>query len=115
MSIEKNIAARRVVASLVELAGDELTREAWAVLRDLAIERVGSGVPEAETCVDPMDDAEAIRFERVPMPWGVYRGCGVGEVSTAYLIAITESPFNCELRRYLASKVFRLRQDEGEG
>lgn len=116
MSIERNVEGRRVALALVELAGDELTREAWETLRDLAIERVGARVEAAVVAaVVAMSDDEARRFERVPLPWGMYRGVAVGEVSTAYLLAITELPFGSDLRRYMASGLFRVRQDEWEG
>lgn len=64
-----------------------------------------------------MNDNEAIVFERRPIPEGrskKYAGELVINVPPSYWIAYTENDWNRELLRYMGSRRFQDRQDEGE-
>lgn len=68
--------------------------------------------PEDVEDGDAMSQAEAIRFERRLVPFGIYQGQRVGDVPISYWINITEHEFPRQLRRYLASRYFQSRQDK---
>ncbi len=83
----------------------------WEVLALLACARCGRDlaplIPTFE--IKPMDEKEAIKFEREKIMFGKHAGRTVGEVTgddPDYWVVITSSDFNKKLTRYLKSKRF---------
>lgn len=106
------IAARKAAEELVAIAvGEcegqplEFTTRLWEILRDKAIDNAGLP-PRAVRVVEPMNDNQAARFAKVPMPFGKFRGVPIGELERTephYLPAIADGgEFNRDLKRYLA-------------
>lgn len=110
-TIAENIAAREAAEAVVSLIGDESPRF-WQQLVRLAKERL----PPDPVVVDPlpaMDEQEAIRFEKVTLPWGTHTGKEIGVVSPGYLLFIAEGDeFTKKLRRYVKSRTFADRQED---
>lgn len=60
----------------------------------------------------PMSYEEAIRFEKVAMPYGAFEDSEVGNVPRSYLARVLDpSTFNRQLRRYVASRRFQEREE----
>lgn len=83
----------------------------WETLALQACARCGRElaplVPTFE--IKPMDEKEAIKFEREKVMFGKHAGRTVGEITgddPDYWVVITSSDFNKKLTRYLKSKRF---------
>lgn len=107
--LRDNIEARCRAEQMRDLIGDETPRF-WEELARLAQEQL----PPVPAPVDPfaaMDEQEAIRFERHALTFGKHAGESVGVVPCGYLGWLAENDFAIDLRRYLKSARFKVRQD----
>ena len=111
--LESNIKCSREARELVELAGEQPQRF-WEALAQFAQEKLPPEPAPAERN-PPMTDDEANKFERVfKMPRGIHQGQPVGDVPCEYLIFWTEpDEFSRLLQRYVRSRTFARRQEEG--
>lgn len=118
-NLEANIQARIDAEQMAELCGDQ-TERFWEVLANIAASRCGKKLAVLPAAIVDgnadarMDDAEAARFERTPVPFGKYAGEMVGDVPVAYWTYVTESAFNRDLIRYMRSNAYQRRQEEPE-
>lgn len=106
-----NIAARQRAEAVIELCEAETCNRFWEELTLLASKRL----PPKPAPVDPfapMDEQEAIRFEAVSMPYGVYVGNSIGLLDVGYIGWLAENDFAIKLRRYVKSERFKRRQEE---
>lgn len=112
-TIQENMRARQEAEAIVELAGEQPARF-WETLRDLAVAKLPP-VAQPTDRHPPLTDEEAIRFEAMPLPYGKHKDETVGEVPCGYLLFLTEGDeFSQRLRRYVKSRRFAERQEDGE-
>lgn len=112
-TIEQNIAIRREVEALLELAGEQPERY-WRTLVELATAKLPK-VEDPPILFGPkaaMNDAQAAKFEREEMPFGKHQGELIADVPPRYLLWLTESEFTATMRRYLGSDRFQRRLDD---
>jgi len=100
---------------VAEEAGTFTTEEArkrFLTLLEFRIAELGGSIVESSpatpsvepTKYRPMDAAEARRFERTEMTFGVHAGKQIKDVPLGYLDFIDEDEFRWKLHRYLKSK-----------
>lgn len=113
MSVETNIAARRLADELLSLVpalladNDEHAQRFW----ELIVRHASRQLPKKPLSQNaPMSHEEAMAFEGEGMMFGVHLGERIGDINSNYWLAITESYFNKRLARYLKSRRFAERQ-----
>ncbi len=107
-----NIAARNRAEHIIDLIGDETPRF-WQELARLAGEQLPKVEQPAEVDpLAPMDETEAIKFERQPLDFGKHAGQEIGVVPCGYIGWLAENDFAIRLRRYVKSARFERRQRE---
>lgn len=110
MDYSANIKCRQDAETVAELAGNQPQRF-WEVLKGICDGKLPKPTPAPERW-PPLSQAEALRFEATPMPYGKYQGQPVGEIPTDYLLFLTEGDeFSQRLKRYVKSPRFAARED----
>lgn len=109
----RNIQDREYAWEVIGMCGEQSQRF-WEVLIEMAIKKL----PPKPAPVEgdpPMTDQEAIHFEAKVLPYGKYHGQSVGECRESYLLFLVEGDeFSKGLRRYVKSRRFYERQEDGE-
>ncbi len=109
-TITANIIARQDAEEIIAFIGEKPQRF-WEILAQHAAAKLPA--KPAERKPEPMDDAEAKRFEEMLLPYGKHARKPVHEAPCSYLLFLSEGDeFTHQLRRYTASKLFARRQDE---
>jgi len=107
--IDSNVASAKAAKEAFELAETLVDSiepiRFWETLKRLVEERL----PKKEVRVEPdkMTYQEALEFETLVIPYGVYQGTFVRELPIRYLLAITESKFSIKMHRYIKSRRFQ--------
>ena len=110
-SLSDNVQARKDAAEIIEFIGDKSVKF-WTVLGAMVHDKIPK-VPDAVERHPPMTEQEAIQFEAEDIPFGKHKGNAVGEVPVDYILWLTEgNEFDKDLRRYVRSKRFQMRQED---
>jgi hypothetical protein len=116
--VEANVKARKAVREIIDdcvpclIAGVAEDRF-WELLATEAAAHLGMVlVPDTLAARNAgMSDEDAMKFEKVKVPWGAHAGREVREVEPRYWLAITEGEFQRRLAAYLRSRRFQERQE----
>ena len=120
MGLEENVKAGIASREVIDVAREAVTfdlprsahRRFWENIAREACQQSGfTLVKEIDSVV--MTEEESLEFERTVVSFGEFRGHRVADVPISYWLAITESSFNVDLRRWMRSPRFR-RLQEGE-
>jgi uncharacterized protein (DUF3820 family) len=107
--IETAKKAREDAVAMFELIGEQPARF-WEVLAELVASKLPA--PAVDPANEPMEYAEAAKFERDEMPYGKYQGERIGEVPPDYLTWFSDGDeFKRRLNRYVRSQMFQDRQE----
>lgn len=110
-AVKRNVAARKLAESLMELAESSLEgvnqERLWLILAEAAGAKCGRVLIEDGPKNRPMSDKEAHRFECLEMPSGIHKGTAVGQVPVDYLDWMVNNEFQKDLRRYVLSGRFK--------
>lgn len=109
MTLSDNVNAGNAAREVLDLAaGMSEGSEAhyWRTIAREAASKCGRVLVKHKS-FEAMDYEEALKFEAVPVPFGKFAGYAVREVPVDYWTAITESPFQTDLVRYLRSQRYQ--------
>lgn len=101
MSIELNVACRKMAQALLELQGEPQPHAFYLAM----IDECKKHLPTPEVPATPvMSEARAAEFEKLHIPFGAYKYQSIRESPITYLINLCESPFIEQLRLYLKTE-----------
>ena len=113
--LEQRVTAGSAARDAIDFYSDSLPEDEghfWYTLANLAAARCGHVLAPDGPTTSPMSEAEAVKFERQMLPWGMHEGKAVGDAPASYLAAIMDNKFSKQVARYVRSSHFKRRLEE---